>query len=804
MSRERLIREMVAVGLIFASVLLAAALLSHSPLDPSPVHASTLRDHPVNLAGPLGAALSAVLYGLLGVSVLILPPLGLVVGWRLLRGRDLAAPKAAAAGWALIVLALPGLIALLCSELPFRDGRIPCGGLVGRAETELLGGFMGPVGRLVALGFLLVLGGVLVSGLSVRTAADGFSDSLAQRWLRRRDARAQRRQEAEEARDRRRVLERQVRRLEKEEGYRGSLTVKEVEGKGRFRIRRQAAAAAQEVGAEPPVVEEAPADPAPRPRAGGARAKAAAKKPVVQEEFEFVEDLASYDLPRLGFLDEAEAVPERDSAALIEMSKLITSKCQEFRVRGEVSNIRTGPVITTYEFRLDSGVKISAVQNLAEDLALALRTEAVRIERVPGRATVGIEVPSPDPEVIRLRQIIESPEFQRAQSLLALALGVDIRGKPFVSDLARMPHLLIGGFTGSGKSVGLNAMIMSILYKARPDQVKFILVDPKMVELGVYSDIPHLLTPIISDPKKAASALGWAVAEMDNRYRRLAALGVRNLEQHNQLVSDPVQLKRAQQQLAGDEDEERPELEPLPYIVVIIDELADLMMTSSRAVEESITRLSQKARAVGVHLICATQRPSVDVLTGIIKANFPCRMAYKVRSKFDSRTILDSMGAEHLIGRGDMLYLPPGTSTLLRLHGPLVTEKEIATVVRYVKRFGKPEYQRNVLTHQALGGNGKSTGRAATAVDDLDDLTDPMYDQAARLVVETRKASASYIQRRLHLGYTRSARLLDMMEKEGIVGPLAGSKGREVLVPKDYFAEVDGTHALNDDPPEGW
>jgi S-DNA-T family DNA segregation ATPase FtsK/SpoIIIE len=800
-SRERLIREMVAVGLIFASVLVATALLSHSPLDPSPVHASTLRERPLNLAGPLGAALSAVLYGLLGISALILPPVGLVAGWRMLRGRDLASPKAAAAGWTLIVLTLPGLIALLAAEVPFRDGTIPCSGLVGRAEAELLGGFVGPVGRLVVLGFLLILGVVLVSGLSVRSAADGVSESLAQRWLRRRDARAQRRREAEEAKDRRRVLERQVRRLEKDEGYRGSLTVKEVEGKGRFRIRRRVAESADTATPEPIPVEEAPAATASRSHSGTARAKPVVKKkPVVQEEFEFVEDLASYDLPRLTFLDESEGAPERDSAALIEMSKLITSKCQEFRVRGEVSNIRTGPVITTYEFRLDSGVKISAVQNLAEDLALALRTESVRIERVPGRATVGIEVPAPDPEVIRLRQIVESTEFQRAQSLLSLALGVDIRGKPFVSDLARMPHLLIGGFTGSGKSVGINAMIMSILYKAKPDQVKFILVDPKMVELGVYSDIPHLLTPIISDPKKAASALGWAVAEMDNRYRRLAALGVRNLEQHNHLVADPVQLKRAQQQLAGDDDEPV-DLEPLPYIVIIIDELADLMMTSSRAVEESITRLSQKARAVGVHLICATQRPSVDVLTGIIKANFPCRMAYKVRSKFDSRTILDSMGAEHLIGRGDMLYLPPGTSTLMRLHGPLVTEKEIATVVRYIKRFGKPEYQRNVLSHQPLGGNGKS-GRA-TVVDDLDDLTDPMYEQAARLVVETRKASASYIQRRLHLGYTRSARLLDMMEKEGIVGPLAGSKGREVLVPKSYFAEVDDTHALNDEPPEG-
>ena len=287
---------------------------------------------------------------------------------------------------------------------------------------------------------------------------------------------------------------------------------------------------------------------------------------------------------------------------------------------------------------------------------------------------------------------------------------------------------------------------------------------------------------------------------MDRRYRLLAALGVRNLAQYNQVVTDPVQLKKAQSQLVGEEQDEFAELTPLPYIVIIIDELADLMVTASRAVEESITRLSQKARAVGVHLVCATQRPSVDIVTGIIKANFPCRLSYKVRSRFDSRTILDSMGAEHLLGRGDMLYLPPGTSSLIRLHGPLVTEKEIATVVRYIKRFGKPEYQRDVLSHAPLGGNDRG-GRRAAADDDVE-LTDPMYDRAARLVVKTRKASASYIQRRLHLGYTRSARLLDMMEKEGLVGPLQGSKGRDVLVPTDHFEEVDETRGLSGDSPD--
>ncbi len=801
--RHRVVREAVAVALLLGALLIAVALVSHSPLDPSPFHASTLRDTSNNLAGWLGAALSAALFSFFGLTAFVLPVAAAVLGWRLLRQSPIVNPRLAAAGWGLLLLALPGFAALLGTDMPYRDGRISTGGYVGLAESELLRGFAGPVGGIVVLVFLLILGVLLLSGASAGALADRLTERVRGSWFERRRERSERRQAKEETRARKKVIDRQIRRIEGSDDYKGSLTVKQVEGRGRFRIVRKQA--------EDRMVEEPADEPKTRRTRTSRRGKAekhatAAKKAAapkhkeIQEEFDFVDDLESYDLPKEAFLEMMEDVPERDSAALIEMSKLITLKCQEFKVRGEVVNIRTGPVITTYEFRLDSGVKISAVQSLSEDLALALRTDSVRIERILGRATVGIEVPCPDPEVIRLRQLIEAPEFQRAQSLLTLSLGVDIRGKAFFTDLARMPHLLMGGFTGSGKSVGLNAMIMSILYKARPDEVKFILVDPKMVELGVYGDIPHLLTPIISNPKKAANALGWAVAEMDDRYRVLAALGVRNLQQYNQLLHDPVQLRRAREKLAEDGNGDAPELEPMPFIVIIIDELADLMITSSRAVEESITRLAQKARAVGVHLICATQRPSVDILTGIIKANFPCRIAYKVRSRVDSRTILDSMGAEHLLGRGDMLFLPPGSANLIRLHGPLVTEKEIASVVRYIKRFGKPEYQRDILSHAPLGPPDR--GGRRTVMEDGEELSDPMYDQAARLVVETRKASASYIQRRLRLGYTRSARLLDMMETEGLVGPLAGSKGRELLVPENHFGEVDETHALNDDDPE--
>jgi len=798
MMRERVVREAIAVALLLGALLVAVALMSHSPVDPSPFHASTLRESPQNLAGWLGATLSAALFSFIGVTAFVLPVAAAVVGWRLLRQSPMANPRLAAVGWGMLLTALPGFASLLTRDVPFRDGRVSSGGYLGLAETELLRGFAGPVGGIVVLVFLLVVGILLLSGASAGAFADRLTERIRDRWFERRRKVNERRREKEEDRARHRVIDRQVRRLEKSGEYRGSLTVKEVEGRGRFRIVRKHAeeAVVEEVMNEVDTEGSAKTSTRKPKKAASKKAAPKPKSGKLQEEFDFVEDLDSYDLPKESFLELAEEAPERDSAALIEMSKLITAKCQEFKVRGEVVNIRTGPVITTYEFRLDSGVKISAVQSLSEDLALALRTDSVRIERIPGRATVGIEVPNPDPEVIRLRQLITVPEFERAQSLLTLSLGVDIRGKPFFSDLSRMPHLLMGGFTGAGKSVGLNAMIMSILYKARPDEVKFILVDPKMVELGVYADIPHLLTPIISNPKKAANALGWAVSEMDDRYRILAGLGVRNLQQYNQLLKDPVALRRATKKLTEEANGEQPVLAPMPYIVIIIDELADLMITSSRAVEESITRLAQKARAVGVHLVCATQRPSVDILTGIIKANFPCRIAYKVRSRYDSRTILDSMGAEHLLGRGDMLFLPPGSANLMRLHGPLVTEKEIASVVRYVKRFGKPEYQREVLSHAPLGPPVR--GGKRTTLEEAEDIEDPMYDAAARLVVKTRKASASYIQRRLRLGYTRSARLLDMMEKEGLVGPPAGSKGRELLVSEHYFGEVDETHELND------
>jgi S-DNA-T family DNA segregation ATPase FtsK/SpoIIIE len=448
-----------------------------------------------------------------------------------------------------------------------------------------------------------------------------------------------------------------------------------------------------------------------------------------------------------------------------------------------VEEVLPGPVITTYEFRPAAGVKYAQIVALEEDLALGLQVEAVRVERIPGKATVGIEVPNPSRQIIALKEIIEASKFVHSASPLTLALGKDIHGRPFVTDLQRMPHLLIGGFTGSGKSVGLNAMIMSILFKATPEEVRFILIDPKMVELGMYEKLPHLLTPIISDPRQAARALRWAVREMRERYQLLASCKVRNLTQYNSLIADPEARREVEERGGG------AELKPLPFLVIIIDELADLMMTCAKEVEDSIGHLSQMARAVGIHLIFATQRPSVDIITGVIKANFPCRIAFKVRTRFDSRTILDTEGAECLLGMGDMLFLPAGSSRPLRLHGCLVREEEILSVLKHLRKLGKPEFDPRVLEEPEAGFD-ENGGVLAE---------DPMYEQAARLVVASRKASASYIQRKLRLGYSRSARLLDLMEREGLVGPAQGSRGREVLVPPDYFGEVDATHSLDDE-----
>lgn len=483
--------------------------------------------------------------------------------------------------------------------------------------------------------------------------------------------------------------------------------------------------------------------------------------------------------PPLALLDTPAAAPAAYSDAELEdLSRQVEEKLGNFGIEVEVTAARPGPVITCLDLQPAAGVKVSQISNLAKDLARELSVASVRVvEVVPGKSVVGLEIPNRERSVISLRAIFDTPAFRDAGSPVALALGQDIGGHPVVADLARMPHLLVAGTTGSGKSVGVNAMILSILYRATPEEVRMIMVDPKMLELSVYEGIPHLLAPVVTDMKDAANALRWCVAEMDRRYRLMAAVGVRNISGLNDKIRKAqAQGKPLQDPLAQViEGEEAPSLTPLPYLVVVVDELADLMMVVGKKVEELIARLAQKARASGIHLVLATQRPSVDVITGLIKANIPTRISYQVSSKVDSRTILDQQGAEQLLGQGDMLYLPPGSGSPVRVHGAFVSDDEVHRVVAAVKNAGEPEYIDEILN----GGSETAAGGGA----ELDDEADPLYDEAVKVVTETRKASVSGVQRRLKIGYNRAARLVEQMERSGVVGPLQSNGAREVLAP---------------------
>jgi S-DNA-T family DNA segregation ATPase FtsK/SpoIIIE len=484
--------------------------------------------------------------------------------------------------------------------------------------------------------------------------------------------------------------------------------------------------------------------------------------------------IRGYKLPPSSLLYRSEEHAEAREEELLEEAKVLVQKCAEFGVDGNVTQINPGPVVTTFEFKPDSGVKYSRVTGLADDLCLAMAAESILIERMAGKSTVGIQVPNHDRETIWLRDVVECESFAQSKSKLAIALGKDINGRIVTADLAAMPHVLIAGSTGSGKSVAINAMIMSVLFKSTPEQVRMILVDPKRVELGMYEGIPHLFTPIITEAKLAANALRNAVREMERRLKLLAANHVRNIDQFNKL------FENGSDYLFEDVNQE-----PLPYIMIIIDELADLMMLDRANVEEAITRLAQMARAVGIHLVLATQRPSVDVITGLIKANVPTRMSFRLASKTDSRTIIDSNGAESLLGRGDMLFLPPGTSRLQRIHAPFVTEKEISAVTDFWKAQGEAQYAEGFLEapKEDKGADGASANEG--------EENDALFDDAVRLVFEFGKASTSLLQRRLRIGYGRAAHLIDMMERDGLVGPADGSKPREILKAPSYYSEVD-------------
>ena len=504
-----------------------------------------------------------------------------------------------------------------------------------------------------------------------------------------------------------------------------------------------------------------------------------------------MEPSGSYHMPVSSLLDHDGDDPkpiDRDSLTMA--ARMLEKKLLDFGVEGDVVEVKPGPVVTMYEFAPAPGVKVNKISNLQDDLAMALQAVSIRIVApIPGRGVVGIEIPNRDREIVYLKDIIDSVAFRETKGKLPMALGKDIFGQVIVSDLAKMPHLLVAGSTGSGKSVSINTIILSLLYRATPDDVRLIMVDPKMLELSIYEGIPHLLLPVVTNPKKASLALAWAVREMERRYQLMADKGVRNLDGYNRkLAKEAKDAENLPPEPEPVEDFLDAEMEPpvfvepeqelehghLPYIVVIVDELADLMMVAGREIEESIARLAQMARAAGIHLILATQRPSVDVITGLIKANFPTRISFKVFSRTDSRTILDSMGAETLLGMGDMLFLPPGVGYLQRIHGAFVSELEVQRVVDFLSKQGKPSYDKSILKAPPTAGT-----------DSIEEEYDALWDDAVKIVTDSRQASISMVQRRLRVGYNRAARMIERMEQEGIVGPSDGSgKPREVLARK--------------------
>ena len=766
--RGRIAGEALGVLLLLAGVLAALALLSHDPRDPNlfSITAGGEAASPNNWIGGVGASLSAALYALVGLAAWGLPVLLLFWGLQMFRLHPVENPATKAAGLLLLFLSVPTLLSLTLGRRPLFGEEAEAGGVIGRAIAEGGRARLGTTGAALAAAALLLIAiplstqvslGDVFAGLRVRFA--GLWGWATVAWVRRRDRRTKERL-------RRAVVAKHLEKARREPvtlseapfvAEDGLPALREVPGAGKFSIRKTAA-----------LPTAAPPDTAPRP----ARREPQPRLPLG--------GLDGYPYPDVSLLDKRDAAGVVDRKMLSETGKRIEAKCREFGVEGEIVEYHPGPVVTTYEFRPSAGIKVNQVMSLSEDLALTLSAESIRIERLPGRASVGIEVPNPGGgEIISLRDVVESEKFRRSPSLLTLGLGKDIHGEPVVDDLRAMPHLLIAGTTGSGKSVGINALLTSVLFKARPDQVKLILIDPKMVELEIYEHLPHLLTPIIIDPRKAANALKWAVGVMEDRFQTLSDVGqVRNAEQYNAAIQDPDVVKRVR---ADHPDDPELKLEPMPLILIVIDELADLMMTSPKEVEEAIVRLAQKARAVGIHLVVATQRPSVDVLTGLIKANLSSRIAFKVSSKIDSRVILDGNGAERLLGRGDMLFLAPGTSRLKRVHGAFVSVQETARLVGFLRKQGKPRYDESITKEQM----------DVAQRDDAGDEIDPLYDEAARLVVKEKMASISFLQRRMGVGFSRAGKLIDMMSRDGLLGPQRGSKPREVLVSEDYFEEVD-------------
>jgi S-DNA-T family DNA segregation ATPase FtsK/SpoIIIE len=806
---------LLAVGLLLSLCLVSAAF---NPNDPS--WNSAGQSETQNWAGAIGANVAALLFQSIGLAAYLLPLLLLGAAWRRFKARSIRAPFYRLLGLIVLTLAAAALLSIFNIQ-PIFDSSVQPGGLIGTVISRGLASGLNTVGATVLLVAIAATGLLLATNFSFIELYERLAGVIGQRFgfVGAIPARFRQWREARTEQARLRKEQREIQKAEQQaarEALRAA-TASSSDLSPEERIaelmRTEGAVSAEAISRGEAYLSTAAAvagtaEPV-RAAAAGAGVQTATTvegrsgrrsifpgrggKTVVDEEEEVEEmvkgasvlrakgeapateklpfdadrarrvSYSDYSMPPLDFLNEAPPHSEQADTELLSLATRLAEKCKEFNVTGQIKHICPGPVVTTYEFKPDPGVKYSRVVSLVDDLCLALKAESIRIDRMPGKPHVGIEVPNPRRETIFLREVIESRAFRESSSKLTIALGKTIDGLNYVADLAKMPHLLIAGTTGAGKSVGVIALIVSILYRARPDEVKFILIDPKRLELGLYADIPHLATPIITDPKLASRSLKWAVGEMEKRYRDLAGWGVRNIDGFNTEI-----MRR---NLVKDYDERGEPHKPLPYIVIIIDELADLMMTSGREVEESITRLAQMARAVGIHLVLATQRPSVDVITGLIKANFPSRIAFRVASKVDSRTIIDTNGAEHLLGRGDMLFLPPGTSRLIRVHGAYVDESEIGRIVSHSKAQGTPEYDETITQSE----------EEALGLEETNGEHDELFEEALRICVEMKRASTSVLQRRLRIGYGRAAAILDIMEREGLIGQADGSRPRPVL-----------------------
>ena len=791
-TENKRLNELIGFLCLTLAVLIGLSLLSYNPHDAAfNVSASPLDSQHAtrNWIGPVGSYTGDLLFQIFGFAAFLLPVALIVVGWRWLRSRAIDSQVATLLGYGLLLLSLPALLALM--PFPAVRGAIPAGGFLGTLIAgSLRTGFN-------VTGAYVVAFAVFLTSVFMTTS---FSFAGTHAWAKsptgplgavEKLGILQKVQARWEAWQENREQQRMRRRVEEN------------------RVAGRKAAAPQSVG-KAEVLNEAPKsikladesdvfssdeeDDGEEKAAKGAVGKApifvlnrdntekSATKKTAEPRAPKIP--SNYRLPSPSLLREGEGSQKLDEEELKARARAIEEKCMEFDIAGRVTQINPGPVVTTFEFKPEAGIKYSRIIGLTEDLCLALQAESILIERIPGKSTIGIEVPNINRQTIALREIIEAPEFIGSPSKLTLAMGRDLHGRIRITDLAAMPHLLIAGSTGTGKSVFINSLMMSILYKASPDDVKMVLVDPKRLELNLYEGIPHLIAPVVTDPKIASNVLRNATREMENRLKLLAQKGVRNIDQSNRLFQKP-------QSLSLFDKVEESEHKPLPYLVIIIDELADLMMVDTNNVEESITRLAQMARAVGIHLILATQRPSVDVITGLIKANFPARISFRVASKVDSRTILDANGSESLLGRGDMLYLPAGSSRLHRVHGPLVSEDEIVRVCDFWRAQAEAKYNEKLLEApkdengdpEAVGGGGE--GEAS------EDVDDDLYQDAVRVVCEAGRASTSTLQRRLRVGYGRAARLIDLMEKDGIVGPPDGTKPRELLKARAWMKEFD-------------